>query len=74
MDDERFISEQERVLIEKLYRCRFAPGGYDKRFVRDMHAKQGKGSLTEKQRGYLSRLAVRYRKQLQELRDFKDCR
>lgn len=58
------------VEIEKakaLYRCRFLPGSFDKRFVRSMHwtaCNEPSKTLTWRQKYLLDALVYRYRVQL----------
>jgi hypothetical protein len=60
-------------LVNKLYRCRYLPGTWDKRFIHTLHAKPTKDletddlKLTEKQVAELKRIAWRMRMQLRQL-------
>jgi hypothetical protein len=59
------------TLIRQLSRCKFLPGSWDKRFVRDLAARLHPGEtleLTDNQRAQLDRLAHSYRKQLAKLK------
>ncbi len=62
----RLMTEAEISTILRLSECRFSPGSWDKRFVRDMQheASQLNPLITERQAEQLPRLAHRYRKQL----------
>lgn len=51
-------------MVSLLAQCRFAPATWDKRFVRDMHARGKDASLSEKQAEQINRLFHRYRKQI----------
>ena len=48
--------------VSALARCTFLPGGWDKRFVRNIPADLN--SMTEKQRWWLVSLTHRYRRQI----------
>lgn len=58
------MTPQQIVQIEALSRCTFSPGSAEKRFVRDMFARERTYSLSERQDAFLNRLAHRYRRQL----------
>lgn len=58
------MTPQQIVQIEALSRCRFSPGSAEKRFVRDMFARERTYELSEKQHAFLNRLAHSYRRQL----------
>lgn len=62
----RLMTEEEITTILQLSECRFSPGSWDKRFVRDMthEASQLNPLITEKQAEQLPRLRQKYRKQL----------
>lgn len=62
----RAMTEAEISLILRLNGCRFSPGSWDKRFVRDMvgEASEVVPLVTERQAEQLPRLEKRYRKQL----------
>jgi hypothetical protein len=60
---------EERNLLIRLDKCRFVPGSYEKRFVREMAALARSDTwwetfLTEKQRAFIQKIAHRYRNQL----------
>lgn len=57
----RLITEREMKAIKALNGCRFLPGSYDKRFVRDM---RGGELISEKQAAFLRLVFYRYRRQL----------
>ena len=54
-------TEQEKQAVQYLKRCRFAPAGWDKRFVRQLQA----DGLTENERSQVWRLFIRYRRQIE---------
>lgn len=54
----------ERCLIENLSRCRFVPGSFNKRFVRDLASGPEDAVLTVKQRQTLWKIGWRWRRQL----------
>ena len=55
------MTEKERGLVQALASCRFLPGSWDKRFVKDMAAQT---LVTEKQAQQIARLAWKYRRQI----------
>lgn len=55
------LTESQVKDIKALSYCRFLPGSFDKRFVKEI---QGKESLTVWQHEQLERLIHKYRKQL----------
>jgi len=61
------MTEQEIKLARRLGHCSFQPGSWDKRFCRAM-AKRAEHhpekELSDKQREWLSKMAHRYRRQL----------
>lgn len=57
------MTDQQAEWIGQLSRCRFQPGSWDRRFVRDLASFPREQELTEKQAAALARLAWRYRKQ-----------
>lgn len=50
--------------LQALSRCRFLPGSWDKRFVRNLSGLPTEADLTEKQIAQIERLVVRFRNQL----------
>lgn len=50
--------------IQALWRCRFLPGSYDKRFIKDMAQLGPYDMLSIRQEQNIERLAYHYRKQL----------
>lgn len=63
------MTDEEKDMAEKLGRCTFLPGSFDKRFTQDMvdYAKREETpKLTEKQASHLRRLFHKYRKQISQ--------
>lgn len=58
------MQPKHQEAIKALNRCRFMPGSWDKRFVRDMAYLSDYAMLTAKQEEWIDRLLYRYRKQL----------
>ena len=54
----------EIEIVEALYGCRFVPGTSQKRFVRQMFARDTAKPLTERQRAYLWAIVWSWRRQL----------
>lgn len=61
------MEAETHKLIQTLSKCRFAPATWDKRFVRDMSAKQPDDTLSEKQLLALGTLRYRYSKQILQI-------
>lgn len=60
------LDDTDRLLIQNLRRCSFAPATFDKRFARNMGhiADRTAGALTDRQRSCLNALVYRYRRQI----------
>ena len=56
------ITPEHREKLERLSRCSFLPGSWDKRFVRDV---LGSEAITARQAETIDRLYHRYRRQTQ---------
>ena len=65
--DRRPMTDEEKDLANRLSFCRFLPGSWDKRFVRDMvlHVSLGEG-ITQQQAEWLAKTAYKFRVQLAE--------
>ena len=67
----------EIVIVNRLQRCRFLPGSFDKRFVNNIAAYNVEHELTENQHKYLFSLVYKYRRQIpktyEKLKDNKYC-
>lgn len=58
------MEEQHYDALQELATCRFVPGSYDKRFVRDLAMKSRDAELTPKQINFLKKTYYKYRKQI----------
>ena len=58
------MTPEEIAIIEALYGCTFLPGSSQKRFVRQMFARDTAKPLTERQKAYLWAIAWSWRRQL----------
>ncbi len=65
------ITPEQRAKLERLARCNFLPGSWDKRFVRDVNTSavvcEASGSvlaITTAQAEQIDRLYYRYRRQI----------
>lgn len=61
------MTPEERDFARTLVRCKIRPGSWDKRFARDMAGiaeQKPDKQLTDRQREFLLKLVVRYRKQI----------
>lgn len=63
------MTPEQRNKVNLLRRCRFLPGSFDKRFVRDMSTKSDDYELSKKQATYLDKTFTRYRKQIAVITD-----
>ena len=58
------MTPDEVRIIEALHGCSFAPGSSQKRFVRQMYARDRRKPLTDRQRSYLWAIGWSWRRQL----------
>lgn len=58
------MTTDQRSKLDRLARCTMMPGGWNKRFVRDLGSKPDGYELSRKQAAVLDRLVHAYRRQL----------
>jgi len=58
------MTEQEYALIQRLSRCTFYPGSFDKRFIKTLMAYDTDQPLSERQHNLLLHLEKKYQEQL----------
>jgi hypothetical protein len=58
------MEEQHYDALQELSNCRFLPGSWDRKFVRDLSSKPREATLSPKQVRYLKKLYYRYRRQI----------
>lgn len=64
------MTDEQIAKINDLHQfCRFLPGSFDKRFVRDMSAKPHGYELSEKQAAFLDKTHHRYREQIHDYQE-----
>lgn len=75
------MSTDELLIIEKLNACKYAPGTWAKRFVRDLHKTSQETpnvELSDRQREWVYRVLYSKRKQLpatyQRFKDHPHCK
>ena len=60
------MTPEQFSLIQRLSKCTFLPGSFEKRFVRNLAEYTVKDEISAKQQRYLEKLHYRYRRQLHE--------